>query len=67
MIEVQSLWLNRYQDGQVFCLGDEVYVEPKGAICVSLSENFDTGEITGLTHRLDDEEWESFKEIENDL
>ena len=45
-------------------MGDEVYSEPKGAICISLFNDVDTGDIGAQTHRLNDEEWETFRTIE---
>ena len=45
----------------MFCIGDEVYVEPKGALCVSLKT--ESSEIVGRTHRLNDAEWEDFKDL----
>ena len=47
-------------------MADEVYVEPKGAICISLALDADTSEIIGLTHRLNDDEWTTFKNIKED-
>ena len=41
-------------------MGDENYSDPKGAICVSLFNDVDTGGIGAQTHRLNDEEWETF-------
>ena len=45
-------------------MGDEVYSEPKGAICISLFNDVDTGDIGAQTHRLNDEEWETFRTLE---
>ena len=67
-MNIEATW-STYQAGQVMCIGDEVYVDPKGAICVSLATDSDTLEIVGLTHRLNLAEWTSFKAISltNDL
>lgn len=61
VIEVSATWTGRYQEGQVVCIGDEVYVEPKGAICISLAIDSNTSEMIGLTHRLNYDEWTTFK------
>ena len=71
-LEFEVTWSGgKYQEGNVVCVSDEVYVEPKGAICVSLApdtaddadEDGDTTDLIGLTHRLNDAEWQSFRKV----
>ena len=45
-------------------MGDEIYVEPNGAICVSLFNDVNTGGVGTQTHRLSDAEWETFRAVE---
>ena len=70
VLEFEVSWTDRYEEGNIVCVSDEVYVEPKGAICISLAvdiadidEDGDTTDLVGLTHRLNDAEWQSFKEV----
>ena len=63
VVELTATWPGAFEVGQVACIGDEVYVEPKGAICVSLALDSTGTELIGRTHRLNYDEWTSFKEI----
>ena len=60
----------KYLEGNVACISDEVYVDPKGAICISLGLDMedtdgdgDSMDLIGLTHRLNNDEWLLFKDI----
>ena len=64
VIELKATWpIEKYREGQIVCIGDQINVNPKGAICISLAQNSATYEMMGHTHRLNDEQWQEFKDV----